>query len=178
MGCGGNRPGPGGVQRVVRTVGVGLACALVAGCGGGVAGEPVAELWDPCSLPAEALEGVGVEPGVVNSSRQSNPSGEWRYCTFDLDWAFLTVFTTTASYAVVSTDSRATDRVPVTVDGRPAVQFEIPEASSAPSCFVALERSFGATQFRVTSKSTEPPPVSPCDVARLHADSLIRFVPE
>lgn len=178
MGCGGNRPRVGGVQRVVRTVGVGLTCALVAGCGGGVVGAPVAELWDPCSLPAEVLEGVGVEPGVVNSNRQDSQGDEWRFCTFDADWAFLTVFATTASYALVSTDSRATNRVPVTVDGRPAVEFEIPEVSSAPSCFVALERRFGATQFRVTSKSTEPPPVGVCDVVREYADVLIRFVPE
>ncbi len=173
MGCGGNRPGAGGVQRVVRTVGVGLACALVAGCGGGVVGTPVAELWDPCSLPAEVLLSVEVEPEPRNATTQQQGDYQWKFCTFELEQSLLTVFSTTTPFDDVAADVRATERQPIFVAGEPAVQFLVPEISPIPSCFVSTGRSFGTVQFRVTERSVGTFPISEiCASARLLADAL------
>lgn len=173
MGCGGNRPGFGGVQRVVRTVGVGLACALVAGCGGGVVGTPVAELWDPCSLPAEVLEGVGVDPKPQNATTQQQGDNQWKFCTYELEQLLLTVFSTTTPFDEVAADVRAIERQPISIAGEPAVQFLIPEISPIPSCFVSTGRSFGTVQFRVTERSVGTFPISEiCASARLLADAL------
>lgn len=177
MGSGGNRPRAGGVQRVVRTVGVGLACAVVAGCGGGVVGTPVAELWDPCSLPTEALEGAGVEPGVVDSDTIDNQQFEWRFCTFENDRAFLTIFSTTTSYDAVASDPRSVNAAAIDNLSVPAIQFEIPELSSTPSCYVTVQRDFGAVQFNVSERSTAPSTGEACSTARAVAGALIGAIP-
>ncbi len=156
---------------------MGLTCALVAGCGGGVVGAPVAELWDPCSLPAEVLEGVGMYTGVVDSSTFDNRQNEWRFCTFGNDWAFLTIFSTTTSYDAVASDPRSTNAAPINDLATPAIQFEIPELSSTPSCYVTVERGFGAVQFNVSERSTASPPEEVCPAARAAAKALIGKVP-
>ncbi len=156
------------------TVGVvGVAAVLLSGCGGSVEGAPVAELWDPCSLPAEVLEGVGVEPEPQNATTQQQGDYQWKFCTFELDQWLLTVFSTTTPFDDVAADVRATERQPISIAGEPAVQFLIPEISPIPSCFVSTGRSFGTVQFRLTERSRGTFPISEiCDKARLLADAL------
>ncbi|WP_371831022.1 DUF3558 family protein [Rhodococcoides corynebacterioides] len=165
MGSGGNRPRAGGVQRVVRTVGVGLACAVVAGCGGGVVGTPVAELWDPCSLSAEALTRVGVQPRAAEPQQVQNGSNTWRFCSYTRDWAVLTVIATTTPFESVSEDPRALDIRSVDLNGEPGIQFVLPEPSPLPSCYVSAALPVGSVQFRVAESGISPPTAGVCDTA-------------
>ncbi len=179
MGCGGNRPGPGGVQRVVRTVGVGLACALVAGCGGGVVGTPVAELWDPCSLPAEVLEGAGVESGVVDSTdRVLEPSGRWRTCTFrGLNSVRWTVFSTDTSYTSVRSNPRAREPRDTRFGNRDAVIYKGPTDAVLAECFVALPTSRGAIEVKIADTDGDAEWPQLCGQAESAVRALLPYLP-
>ncbi|MFC7959607.1 DUF3558 family protein [Rhodococcoides kroppenstedtii] len=136
-------------------------------------GSPVAELWDPCSLPADVLLSVEVEPEPRNATTQQQGDYQWKFCTFELEQSLLTVFSTTTPFDDVAADVRATERQPIFVAGEPAVQFLVPEISPIPSCFVSTGRSFGTVQFRVTERSVGTFPISEiCASARLLADAL------
>lgn len=149
-----------------RTVGaVGVAAILVGGCGGGVEGTPVAELWDPCSIPVEALEGVGVKPGAVEPQQLQNGPNTWRFCSYIRDWAVLSIISTTTSFEAVASDPRAVDVKPVDLNGTPAVRYVLPESSPLPSCYVSAALSMGVVQFRIAESGITPPTADVCDTA-------------
>ncbi len=128
-------------------------------------------------MPAEVLEGVGVEAEVVDSSTFDNRPFEWRFCTFGNDWAFLTIFSTTASYDAVASDRRSVNSMTIDDLTAPATQFEIPQLSSTPSCYVTIKREFGAVQFNVSERNTASPAEEVCSTARSAAKALIGVIP-
>ncbi len=162
----------------LRTAGViGTATVLLGGCGGDVAGTPVAELWDPCSLPAEVLEGAGVEPGVVEPRRIETDSETWVYCSYRAEWALMSVISTTTSFDVVANDGRATERRDVTIGNAPAVVYSIPGSSTLPSCYVTAPRESGSIQIRVTESGVRTPTTDVCVEALSVAELLLPAIP-
>jgi len=110
----------------------------------------VAELWDPCSLPADVLLNAGADPEPQNATTQRQSENEWKFCTFGLEEAMLTIFATTTSFDVVAADARATERQPISIAGEPAVQFRLPEIYRTPSCSVSVGRPYGTVQYVVS----------------------------
>ncbi|MBY6366584.1 DUF3558 family protein [Rhodococcoides corynebacterioides] len=145
----------------LRTAGVvGVAALIVAACGGGVTGTPVAELWDPCSLPTDVLLDAGADPEPLNATTQRQGENEWKFCTFKLERAMLTVFATTTPFDDVAADARATERQPTSIAGEPAIQFLLPEIYRTPSCFVSAGRPYGTVQYVVSENLMDKTPVS------------------
>ncbi len=129
---------------------VGVVAVLLGGCGGSVEGTPVAELWDPCSLPTDVLLNVGADPEPQNATTRQQSENEWKFCTFRLEEAMLTIFATTTPFNVVAADARAIERQPISIAGEPAVQFLLAEIYRTPSCFVSAGRPYGTVQYVVS----------------------------
>ncbi|MFW0874251.1 DUF3558 family protein [Rhodococcoides corynebacterioides] len=139
----------------------------------------MAELWDPCSLPAEALEGVGVEPGVVDSTDEVlEPSARWRTCSFrgsnSVRW---TIYSTDTSYADVRTSPSAREPRDTNIGDRDAVIYKGPADPVLAECFVALPTSTGAVELKIADTDGEADWLELCTRAESTARALLPYLP-
>ncbi|WP_315773458.1 hypothetical protein [Rhodococcoides kroppenstedtii] len=126
-----------------RTAGVvGVAAVFLGGCGGSVEGTPVAELWDPCSLSAEVLLGLGLfaEPGT-SPNEAGVPDGEWRSCDLGTETQFVTLLSTRLHISELQSAPRAVGAVPLEISTHRAFQYRVVADNQ---CVTFVERSFGA----------------------------------
>ncbi|MFW0874252.1 hypothetical protein [Rhodococcoides corynebacterioides] len=127
----------------LRTAGVvGAVALLLGGCGGGVEGTPVAELWDPCSLSAKALLDIGlfVEQGEM-SSQIGVDDEDWRSCDLGTATQFVTLLSTRLDLSELRSTPRAVGAVPLEIAAQEAFQYRVVADNQ---CVTFVERSFGA----------------------------------
>lgn len=136
----------------VRWIRAGLAATavvLTSGCSTGVAGTPVAELWDPCTIPSETIAAAGVDPTIIDSGQLRQQDNEWLYCSFRQDWFVVTVSSTTNSVSEFRADVRSLNVRDTDAVGRPALTFQQLVGTSDEACHVAFTSGDGAIDFAV-----------------------------
>ncbi|MBP1118360.1 hypothetical protein JOE30_004157 [Rhodococcus sp. PvP016] len=125
------------------------ALVLCGACSPGVSGEPVAELWDPCTIPSDALTEAGVNPEIVDSGQVDQGNDEWRFCSFRQDWFVLTISSTTNAVSEFRGDSRSVNAEDIDVGGRPALSFQQLPGTLDEACHIAYASTAGAIEFAV-----------------------------
>ncbi|MGN7133715.1 DUF3558 family protein [Rhodococcoides corynebacterioides] len=127
----------------------------------------MAELWDPCSLPAEALEGVGVDSRAFNVRNETSPDGfAWRLCSHNTrDELVLTVFSTNTPSEEIRTGSNVIEANDVVVGQRRAFTHRRSGGSGLAECFVTLPTAFGTVELKLLDAN----PV--VDIERLCAET-------
>ncbi|WP_222698820.1 hypothetical protein, partial [Rhodococcoides kroppenstedtii] len=161
---------------VVRTVGVGLACALVAGCGGGVVGTPVAELWDPCSISTEALVDAGIDPAPLGS--ETNPAdgvADASFCSYATDSFELTVYSFRSP--LESRSSPAEVRDEIGVGDRRAIRFTRSITPTWVSCIIGFDARSSSVELEARPDVIAPSGENSCSVATELAKSLLPQLP-
>ncbi|MGB6180353.1 MAG: DUF3558 family protein [Rhodococcus sp. (in: high G+C Gram-positive bacteria)] len=138
---------------------------------------PVAELWDPCTIPSDALVGAGVDPEVIGSGQYGSSDNEWKYCTFHQDWFLLSVLSTTNSLEKVREDPRNEQLSDARVGNRDAIVYLESTSSFQPSCFVSLAVEQGAVAVRISVAANARTSGDQCAEATRLADDLIEHLP-
>ncbi|KQU03927.1 hypothetical protein ASG56_10845 [Rhodococcus sp. Leaf7] len=151
---------------------------LTGGCSTGVAGTPVAELWDPCTIPSEAIEAAGVDPTVVDVRSVGLEDNKWRYCTFRQDWFYLTVLSTGNSLDEIRSSQNARQIVDWPIEGRTAISYFEENATTGLSCFTSFEVAQGAVEFEVSRAGDARSTGDACELSRSIADALNHAVPQ
>ncbi len=145
-----------------RMVGVaGVAAVLIGGCGGSVAGTPVAELWDPCSIPSEALTEAGLDPNAAIPGEQVEGSRRVAaFCTYVDQYFDFTAYSFAQPVEARVPSSSVGDRVLV-VD-RAAVRYRASSPAGLPTCAIALDAWDGSAEFEVRAGPGREPTDDMC----------------
>ena len=151
-------------RRVATLVAV---AALLAGCGDGVEGSPVAaERWDPCSIPDEAIQATGLDPATKDEGwGEGIQVDEWALCTYKTAEYYMTV-----KSSLTHTIGQAREK-PSNLDGRnleigerDAHQYQTSVGRTGRTCNVAVDLPPGMVVFSVI------------DMAELGGDRLCELV--
>ncbi|MDV7195993.1 DUF3558 family protein [Rhodococcus kroppenstedtii] len=161
----------------LRTVGVtGVAAVLLGGCGGSVKGTPVAELWDPCSIPSNALVGAGIDPAPLGSDKNpASTAAEAAFCTYATDSFDLTVYSFRAPMDARSTPEEA--REEIEVGGRGAIRFDRPITPTWVSCIVGIDARSSSVELEARPDIVTPSNEDPCSVATKLTELLLPHLP-
>jgi hypothetical protein len=136
-------------------------------------------LFDPCSLPPEAIYAAGADP---ETARRHNicgpPRDRWRICTWEGDWFLLTVYVTAHTMAELAkvTVNHAFTRT--ALPGREGACTYI-ECDYGPNAIGDLSFPFaaGVIIIRVATRRDALPPESPLVTAGRIAKILNRHLP-
>lgn len=133
----------------IRAALVATVVASTAACTGGVAGTPVAELWDPCTIPSEALVAAGVDPTVIDSGEFTQPDNEWKYCSYHQDWFVLTNSATKHPFDDLVDNPRAENVRPFTIGPREGAIYSELMDTTDEGCHVAFPSGSGAFDLAI-----------------------------
>lgn len=161
-------------------------CAVlaVAGCGKSTqSGTPTAaaqttltkdQLWDPCSLPDDAVAATGVKADSKNANPFGTARSGWKGCSWTNDAYSLAVFSTTRSMAEVRSNSSFQNLHDIDVPGRKAVSYQ--EASN--SCGVDFPTTKGVVEVLINQSATSSITSDYCAIAVHTVDSLNSLIPK
>ena len=151
-------------KRVATLVAV---ATMLAGCGGGVEGSPVAaERWDPCSIPDEAIAATGLDPATKDEGwGEGIEVDDWALCTYKAAAYYLTVkSSSTRTIDEVRENSSNLEGRDVQVGERDTYQYKTSVGRFGRTCNVAVGMRPGVIVFSVI------------DMADLDGDRLCELV--
>jgi hypothetical protein len=156
-----------------------VAVTLLAGCGGGVEGRPVAaERWDPCSIPDEAIEATGLDPAFrIVGWGEGIRVDDWSLCKFRAPAArqsyFLNVMSSESHTVGEARGNDSNfDDVDLTVGAREAFQYRTDVSEAVQDCNIAVPVPPGVVVFTVDFVGGVEPESDPCDLVATHAIDL------
>lgn len=152
-------------------------CAVSNSVTGRATKEIPAELFDPCTLPDDALRNVNVDPATAAADFLGVQSEGWELCSWRSDWYFLSIFTTDTTVEELRTRPKNTDFRPVEVGTRDAVTFRSIYESEADLCDLTYPSSAGTVIIRVSTRGTKEQLEDPCAVSVRTARALDSFIP-
>ncbi|KZF06618.1 hypothetical protein A2J03_24280 [Rhodococcus sp. EPR-157] len=136
---------------------------MLAGCGGGVEGSPVAaERWDPCSITPEAIEAAGLDPAYRNEGWGEGVVVEdWAKCSYKPPGTEVPYFLSVESSVAYTIDearenSANIDGRDITVAGRNAYQYRTAVGKTGKSCDIAVDLPPGVVVFSVLDMDEQP----------------------
>ena len=140
-------------------------------------------LFDPCTLPDEALHAIGVDPATAEPDFFGVQSEGWEVCAWEADWYFVTVAATDVTVEEFRSRPSNTDFQSVTVGARDAVTFRSIHEIDRGFCDLIYPISEGTVLIRASTKGTElfhedGIREDPCVVAVRTAITLDPHVPE
>ncbi|MBH0118368.1 DUF3558 family protein [Rhodococcus sp. CX] len=140
-------------------------------------------LFDPCTLPDEALHAIGVDPATESPDFMGVQSEGWEVCGWEADWFYVTVFTSDVTVEEFRTRPRTTDFRPVEVGNREAWTFRSTADSQRGLCDLVYPSSQGTVLIRAGAQGTELMSKDgmredPCVIAVRAATTLDPYVPE
>lgn len=161
--------------------------ALVGGCTPSTDGDPKpttttkvaqADLWDPCTIPADALARTGVDPATAERDVAGVKQEGWKICAWRGRGYFLSIYSTNYSLDDVRKNPRNTAFGPATVGGREGVTYHETSDSKLRDCDIALGVPQGAVLISVvTSALLDQPTEDPCVTVLRHATDLEPLLP-
>ncbi|WP_072806942.1 DUF3558 domain-containing protein [Rhodococcoides yunnanense] len=149
------------------------AVLLASACGNGVEGTPVAgspaKAWDPCSIPAQAIETAGLDSASQRSWSQGVVVEAWPMCMWrgpKADpWYFLSIrFSTEYTLDDARANPAYREMVDTTVQQRRAVVYRTSTDTPAQSCYLALETASGIAKIDVDAMGGIPAKSDPCSI--------------
>ncbi|MGW0022060.1 DUF3558 domain-containing protein, partial [Rhodococcus sp. NPDC003382] len=136
------------------------------------------ELFDPCTLPDDALRSVSVDPLTERPGFAGAQSEGWAVCAWEGEWYFLSIFTTDISVEELRARPKNTDFRSVTVGKREAVTFRSVYEIQNDLCDLAYPTSQGTVIIRVNTKANLAPQEDPCAISLRTAIDLDPRIPE
>ncbi len=141
--------------------------------------ETPSELFDPCTLPHDALHAIGVDPGSASQDFFGVQAEGWDACTWKAEWYFVTV---TATSDVTVEEFRArprtTDFHAVELGNREAYTFRSTYESQLGLCDLVYSSSQGTLMLRANTQAGMPMHEDPCSVVIRTAATLDPYIPE
>jgi hypothetical protein len=139
-----------------------------------------AQLWDPCTLPSDAVASTGVD--VNTMERDPVPDDNWKSCSWRGKWYFLTSISQT--YTLDETIHRALvhGATKVYIPGRDAYTYYLAplEDGAERDCHLVFSTKNGGTIDLETSQVDihAQPPMTSCQAAAFAANKLNSYLPQ
>ncbi len=114
-----------------------------------------AALFDPCTLPDDALHSIGVDPETESPDFMGVQSEGWEVCGWEADWFYITVFVTDATVEEFRARPRTTDFRSVDLGNREASTFRSTADSQRGLCDLVYASSRGTVLIRAGAQGTE-----------------------
>ncbi|MBY6414569.1 DUF3558 domain-containing protein [Rhodococcus sp. BP-252] len=159
---------------------------LTAGCGSGVDGVEVTgvpqERWDPCSIPADAIAGTGLDPASQKTWSDGVVVDDWTMCAWrgpiSTPWYFFSVrFSNDYTLDDARADSTYSDVIDVAVQERQAVRYQTNIRGQPENCNLAMASVDGTIKTSVDVIGSERAKLDPCTVLLAHATDLLASFP-
>ncbi|WP_081706303.1 DUF3558 domain-containing protein [Nocardia sp. CNY236] len=178
---------------------VGLCAVLVlAGCGKQVPGQASARdemspqanagqsatdagLYDPCTLPDDAIVALGADPATKNDNPFRVPRAGWKGCAWIAGWHGLAVFATDYPISEFMANHTFRDFTDVDISGRKAMTFYQGVENSPPdNCIVVFDTPRGVVQLRIDdlARDRDKGADELCAVAVSSTESLNSLFPQ
>ncbi|WP_068161065.1 DUF3558 family protein [Rhodococcus phenolicus] len=142
-----------------------------------------AALFDPCTLPDDALHSIGVDPETESPDFMGVQSEGWEVCGWEADWFYITVFVTDATVEEFRARPRTTDFRSVDLGNREASTFRSTADSQRGLCDLVYASSRGTVLIRAGAQGTElmrgdGMREDPCALVLRAATTLDPYIPE
>ncbi|WP_072806935.1 DUF3558 family protein [Rhodococcoides yunnanense] len=169
-----------------RGVAILAAIVLITGCGRGVDGTPLAgapaEPWDPCSIPAQAVEATGLHLAPEGGGwGEGIVVEDWTRCVWewkgrDSQHSVRALASQAHSVSDIRVDTQYADFSEMNVAGRAATQFHFSAYPPAKRCGIAFDTSAGVVILTISEEGKSTTSDS-CQVLLRHASSLSDYIP-
>ena len=167
-------------KRVATLVAV---ATLLAGCGDGVEGSPVAaERWDPCSITPDAIAATGLDPSYrMEGWGEGISVPEWASCVFhapggvDYSYGLSVMSSIDHTIAEARANSSNRDGRDLEVGGRDGYMYKTEFGAATRDCQIALDVPPGVVVFAALYNTADG--VDACEVVLKHVNDLERAVP-
>ncbi|MGB7234563.1 MAG: DUF3558 family protein [Rhodococcus sp. (in: high G+C Gram-positive bacteria)] len=140
-------------KRVATLVAV---ATMLAGCGGGVEGSPVAaERWDPCSIPDEAIQATGLDPVTKDEGwSEGVVVDDWARCEYmeqDASASYALSVLSSVDHTIAEARANSSNRggSDLEVGGRDAYMYTTESGPGIRDCKIALDVPPGVVVFTV-----------------------------
>lgn len=167
-----------------RVVTLFVGAIMLAGCGGGVEGTPLAaERWDPCSITPEAVAKTGLDPSYREVGWGTGLTVEdWGRCVFkpaDENTPYFLSVTSSLEHTVdeARKDGSKLDGRDLEVGDHDAFQYRTEVGRTGRSCAIAVSLPSGVAVFSVNDMS-EMQDSRLCDLVVQHTNDLESSLPE
>ncbi|NIL78679.1 DUF3558 family protein [Rhodococcus sp. B10] len=161
------------------------AGCLIAGCGGGVDGVEVTgvpqERWDPCSIPADALAGTGLDPALGGAGwGEGIEVDDWSRCVWehvdgDLRYSFTALTSTMFDSTDLRNNTQFRDFTETTFGARTGSLHYYTSYTEAERCGIVFDTDQGVVSLSLTNEGTTL--LDSCAILLDHAADLIDYFP-
>ncbi|AYJ50500.1 DUF3558 domain-containing protein [Rhodococcus sp. P1Y] len=156
--------------------------AVLAGCGSGVEGSPIAaEHWDPCSITPEAIGATGLDPAYRDEGwGRGVDVPDWARCEYmppggKAAYALSVKSSVEHTIAEARTKPVNRDGHDFVVGGRDAYMYKTEFGAAIRDCNIALDVPQGIVVFTVLYQEEDG--VDACGLALKHVNDLEGAVP-
>jgi Protein of unknown function (DUF3558) len=156
--------------------------AVLAGCGSGVEGSPVAaERWDPCSITPEAIGATGLDPDYRNEGWGKGVSvPDWARCEYmpaGPGAAYALSVLSSADHTITEARADADNREgrDVVVGTRDGYLYRTEDGPAIRDCRIAFNVPPGVVVFTVLYQDDDD--VDACEILLEHVHDLEGAVP-
>jgi len=133
------------------------------------------QLWDPCSLPDDAVAATGVRADTKNTNPLGGSATDFRACAWNSDAYFLDIDSTTHTMDEIRSNTKFQNLHDVEVPGRAA--FSYTEGSWG-SCGIDFPTSKGVVEIVIRQSGSGPSAGDVCAIALSTASSLNNSIPK
>ena len=134
-------------------------------------------LFDPCSIPDDALAAAGLDPATEDAGFFGVQRTGWEACVWGGSWFTIGVLSTSHTFDEVKNNPSNIDLAPADLPGRDAVSFRHISDHNVEVCDVAFPSSEGVITVRSDKKGSEVAQEHPCVQALEYARILDEHLP-
>ncbi|WP_088943551.1 DUF3558 domain-containing protein [Rhodococcus sp. 1168] len=152
--------------------------------GTAVAGVPgLAEQFEPCSIPDDAIAATGLNPEAKLTGWGERLSVKaWTACGWEgpgtNSWYhFSVLFSIQFTLEDVRRNPQFQDFEDVSLGGRPALEFELAYMDPSEGCGTSFDTVEGVVMFTLATLGTASPQGDPCELIRRHTVELSQYFP-
>ncbi|MDJ0362714.1 DUF3558 domain-containing protein [Rhodococcus sp. H29-C3] len=151
--------------------------------GTAVAGVPgLAEQFEPCSIPDDAIAATGLNPKTGSGWLEGISVKAWTACGWDgptiNSWyRFSVLFSIQFTLDEVRQNPAFQDFQDISLGGRPALEFGLEDMPIDEGCGTSFDTTEGVVMFTLRTFGTASPPGDPCELIRRHTAELSQYFP-
>lgn len=160
--------------------------AMLTGCDGhaertAIVAAP-AEAWDPCTLPAKAIQATGLDSTTMSGWDEGLSIDDWSLCYWrGMDsgaWYHFGIRFSAVHTVDEISQNPAYFEVPTPdLASRRTFRYHSKQTEPASECNIAVETATGVANFNVRAIGGRTPASAPCEVVLTHARDLESYLP-
>ncbi|WP_186629095.1 DUF3558 domain-containing protein [Rhodococcus sp. BP22] len=150
-----------------------------------IAGVPgIAEQFDPCSIPDDAIAATGLDPQIRDIGWGNDVSQkEWTRCVWqspdeDTRYSFIVLFSVRYTVSDIRLNTSFSDFMNLTFGAREGVQHHYRNYTPLERCGISFDTIDGVAEVSVNNEGPQASAVDPCEVAVRLVTELEKYFPQ